>query len=278
METIRVSQSEVSTFTTCPKKYVYAHVDNLEPNRHSEPLAKGTLGHYFFELFLSGMPYQEAMEATAIKDPMLFTEIASQLSIWVTNFWPKIEGKFEVVATETTEFLSLGIVKTSDGTEYKVEFPFTIDAVFRSKKTGKVAIWDHKFVSQFYEDKYLANAKQMRLYAMAYGQLHPELKPTRAFYNMLSTKNKYKNSYSFKEIDISNEHMNQTLMDDQFAGAMQLAVIKAERLRKQIHAADIHTCKFCPFLNLCTEEMRGASNEELRNILKIGFRKNSYGY
>lgn len=278
METIRISQSEASTFTTCPKKFVYSHVDNLEPNKHSEPLAMGTLGHYFIELILKGTGRQEALEITAMKDPLLFSKIAVQLNYWMDNVWAKLSPNLDIIATEVTEYLPIGMVTSADGTDYKVEFPFTIDAVVRTKKSKQVALWDHKFVSQFYDDRLLALAKQMRLYAYAYGKVHPDLVPSRAFYNMISTKNKTKNVTSFKEIDISNDQMLQTLFNEQVTSAIELAKIKVDNLRGQRHAADPFTCKWCPFLELCTSEIKGEPIEDIRNILKTGFRKNSYGY
>lgn len=278
MEIIRVSQSEVSTYNKCNKQFVYSHVDKLEPLRQAEHLSVGTLGHYYIEQLFQGKTKQEAVELTVMKDPVLFSHIGQQLSYWTDNFWAKLAPRVDVIATEVTEYLKIGVITSADGTDYIVEFPFTIDAVLQTKKTQQVAVWDHKFVGQFYEDKLLALAKQMRLYAYAYGKIHPDLKPTRAFYNMINTKNKNKNVHKFAEIDISNNQMLETMFNEQVSAAIELAKIKADNLRGQRHAADPFTCKWCPFLELCTEEIKGAPIQDLRNILKTNFKKNTYGY
>lgn len=276
----RISHSMLEAYLQCGKKYELAHTKNLEPDRDSEPLMRGTIGHYilegFFNAIKDGMSHKDAFQAAGnramqkyLSDP-LFPEALALCGKWVVGNADTIK-RWKVIETEKTEFLPIPGLEDMNGNQ--IEFPFTIDLYIQDMLSGKYYIVDFKFLYDFYDDDLVALLPQLPKYAGAKRALGHRVDD--AYYAMIRTRK--------LSADAEDEKRWRTtrlmLTDKRIVEAMQQQVTGMEEMVKRpklpLRTVNKMNCSNCSFREICIAE---ASQEKTDIIIKHGFRENSYGY
>lgn len=285
--TIRnISNSEVTTFLSCERQYIYAFGYELEPKTTAVPLARGTLGHYYFELYakarISGDSHDMALLAAqdAFVNPppntpfdvLMETQYLCTRYMEFHNGWPewKILGSEELMDLPLTDDLKMTI---------------RYDMYLEEVKTGKRKILDFKFSYDFWtpEDhdlngqmpKYIACLQANGI--QCDGGILEEIRTRKLGAEKsrdaknLWRRTEYTPSIARRE-SVLHQHVSAAFRIREFRD-----LPLEEQRQRALPVLNKHgACKFCNFKDLCISEIEG--KQDLSVDIRVGYRHNSYGY
>jgi hypothetical protein len=261
----------------------------IQPVTHSDSLRKGTIGHsilgnYYINMmngYSVDQSYERAFLATQqefigtspdLEAAGLMAEATIITRNYINRYGQIDADDWEPLAIEREFEVPLNVY------DLDLTFVFKPDGIFRQKKTGKVWIWDHKFLYNFYQESTLAIQPQMTRYAMGLKRLGYDVHG--ALYNMLSTRPNVKtNPFARLEKPLSEVAMKR-YWDEMIQSARGIQELKAmpnkfweEGARRT--ASDFN-CKHCPFLDLCSSDLEERPGRKL--LVENFYEPNTYGY
>lgn len=275
-----ISNSEVSSWLLCTRKYFYEYFLNIEPKVLSEPLTKGTFIHAILEEYYAakqlGMEEGECRAAAmqVVMDAAALPE-ANMVDIGQTRdlvfaYFDKYEiddEKYEIIAVETKY--------KADLTE-RFSMVGTIDLALRNKETGQVVGVDHKSSYNFWTPDQCRQAGQFVKYIVL--MRYAGLDVSTFMVNQLRTRN-VKNGDIFQrayihptEIRIAN------VMKQHIRASEEIMAFRDSGASKEdtTPILDKYICNQCSFQELCDSDMEGV---DIRYAIESDYQpRTGYGY
>lgn len=293
-KTFYISQSEVDSRLACERKHWYAfgkqhpkHPDTngLQATHHSDSLTRGTVGHKvleeYYDFIKQGVHRDAAFNQARAQHTVRLTKDLEHAEIYteVTNYFTAYHDEyrnedFEPLVMEHNFELRI---------DTDLVFPFTPDAIFREKSTGKIYVVDHKFLYRFYQDRVFPILPQMLRYAWALRQMGYEVHGY--MYNMISTDKRAQPQNRFKrhKVDFTPQHERKMERVAKELVATMREIVTDKRSDPQVwdtqrsrRNMSSFTCANCPFLELCIAELEGQNGVDL--MVSQFFESNKYGY
>lgn len=285
-----ISQSEVDSRLACERKHWYAfgkeHPNypgtvGLQPLHHSDSLTRGTAGHKVLEDYYSAIKDGQSRDGAFIyardlhiqrmgENPdraEIYTEVLNYFKSY-HDFY--MDEEYEPLVLEYNFELKV----TED-----LIFPFTPDAIFRHKSSGKIYVVDHKFLYRFYQDRVFPILPQMLRYAKALRLLGF---PVHGYiYNMISTDKRAQKRFKRHKVDFARVH--ETKMERVWSEMVRVMHDIMEDKRSSLaweNSAERNmssfSCANCPFLELCIAELEQQNGTGL--MITSYYESNKYGY
>lgn len=286
LESRNISNSEVTTWLTCRQQYAFAFMMNLTPKITPTPLARGTLGHEAFSVYvmarLNGSSHAQALRAVDDVWARGMHELKMDLVLETKFLWDRYmafhQGWPEWKLLGTEERVDLPITST-------LTIPIRYDVLVEEIASGKRLVGDYKFTYDFWQPhEHDLNAQMPKyiavLNANGYGidggfleevrtrKLGPEKS---ADPKATWRRTRYYPSSTRKRNAIK-QHIAASLEIENYrglnAGDQEAATIPT--LSK--HGA----CKYCNFTDLCNSKLDGKT--DLTFDIEAGYVENTYGY
>lgn len=282
-----ISNSEVTTWLTCRMQYRYAFERNLAPKVTPHALARGTLGHLCFEVYvrarLEGSSHEQAMKAVQEMltdqmrsdkaEPALVMEVKA-LFIRYMNYhkgWPN----WQLLGTEERH----DMVVTQD-----ITIPIRYDLYYQDLRTGKKNILDFKLTYDFWSpDDHSLNG-QMPKYITVMNNAGIQvdggvLEEIRTRKLGAEKSADHKNLWRRTMYSPSIAKKRSTLKQHIIASVEITKFNDMSPEEKEVEAVPVlnkhGACKYCNFKELCTIELDGG-NPDI--AIEVGFTQNTYGY
>jgi len=282
-ESRKISNSEVSTWLVCQRRYYYDFDLNLQPNNFTETINRGLLGHevlavYYKEL-QRGRDHDTAVD-TARKFLGSFMHggtydlsIVLEVDRILQGYWAyrqgdpnwrilHVEDQFDLFFTE--EF----------------EFSMRLDLLVQDMTTGEVILVDHKFVYDFWNQSDLALNPQLPKYI---GALRVKgFKVDRAILNQLryrklkeSTPDRLfvRENYTPSNNKVVRIVREQIIASQEIVRWRQLPIEERGDRAKRILNKTV--CRSCPAKLLCEQELDGSP---LDYLIATEYKSRTYGY
>lgn len=283
-----VSNSEVTCFLTCKRMYEYAFMQELAPKVTPDPLARGSVGHHFFELYwkgrMDGMNHQRAIEygLTAFANPMENTTIDVLMN-----------AQFLVMRyMQAHEDLYVNRWKPL-GAEQQYDLPLTsslnmtikYDLYLEDMQTGKKYILDYKFSYDFWSPadhdlngqmpKYIA-VMQANGFKVDGGYLEEIRSRKLGEEKSRDPKNLWRRTPYVPSIA-----RKQSVLRQHIAASLEIEKHRSlppeERRLTALPVLNKHgACKYCNFKDLCNSEIEGKT--DLSVDIRTGYTQSTYGY
>lgn len=281
-----VSNSEVTSFLSCKRKYDFEFMQELMPKETPAPLSRGTLGHYAFELYcrarMNGASHNEAFKASmdAFANPPEPTsmEIILETQFLYTRYMEHHQGwpEWEILGVE--QQVDLPLTSTLNMT-------IRYDLYVKDKATGKCYIGDYKFAYEFwsYEDhdlnpqmpKYIATLQANGIRCDGGFLEEIRTRPLGAEKSR-DTRNLWR-----RTMYVPSGAKKRSVLDQHVKAALQIerhrTLTPEERELESIPVLNKHgVCKFCNFRDLCNSMLEG--KKDLSVDIRVGYVQNTYGY
>jgi CRISPR/Cas system-associated exonuclease Cas4 (RecB family) len=258
-----ISNSEVSSWLHCTRKYYYEYFLNIEPKQLSEPLTKGTFIHAILEEYYAakqlGMEegdcraaaLQVVMDAAALPD-------ANMVDIGQTR--DLVFGYFDKYHVDD-EIYEIVAVESKYKADLSPEFALvgTIDLVLRNKFTGKVIGVDHKSTYNFWTPDQCQTAGQFVKYIVLLRYAGIDINTFMV--NQLRTRN-VKNGDLWQRAFIHpTEARISNVMKQHIAASEKIMKFRAMGSPKELTVPvyDKYACSNCSFLPLCDSDTEGVN-------------------
>jgi CRISPR/Cas system-associated exonuclease Cas4 (RecB family) len=282
-----ISNSEVTTWLTCRMQYYFAFMLNLTPKVTPTPLARGTLGHEAFSVYilkrLEGANHERAMKliepvwTTAMQNGMKLDTVLETKMLWERYMhfhqgWPE----WELLGTE--ERVDLPITAT-------LTFPIRYDLMVREIASGKRLVGDFKFTYDFWQSHEHDLNVQLPKYITVLNtngynvdggfleeiRTRPLGKDKAGDPKNTWRRTKYFPSPARKRNTIK-QHIAASLEIEDYRNLNE-----AEREAVTIPVFSKHgACKYCNFTDLCNSALDGKT--DLTFDIEAGYVQNTYGY
>lgn len=279
----RISNSEVTTWLACRRKYYYQFVLNLQPLKHSDALNKGVLGHeilaHYYDARIAGESHDSARDFALRK----LTEVLSSNSFGmeiVLAVRKLLEGYWGYYADDA-DWIILACEKEYD-VPISDEFCFVLrlDLLVQERRTGQTVLVDHKFVYDFWSEADLTLNPQFPKYI---GALTANgIKIDKAVLNQIRTrslKNPTPDDLFRRTISKPSSVKIRNMMIEQVDASREVVEFRelpeAQQKRKALRSINKKTCKGCPVEGLCMSELDGG---DVTYMIQTDFRQNTYGY
>jgi hypothetical protein len=282
-----ISQSEVDSFLGCERRHFYAFGEPTPEGRGIEPLTfgdalnKGLLGHSVLEVYYKALLEDYSHKAASEKAVGYLIDKAGEGVSFALELVPLMVTYFEIYGDERKVWIPLAVEQ-----EFRLElgdsglvFPFKVDAIFKHIPTGRMIVWDHKFLWNYYLPNSMKIMPQMPKYVYALQQLgYPVVD---AMYNMVSTRKNASEPCRRMNCDIELNPMKMRQFMREQIMVMQRIKTKKEMDPEDWRSSIVRTassfnCKNCMFLTLCTADLEGAPGRSL--AIQNFYRPNTYGY
>lgn len=151
----RISNSEVSTWLTCQRKYYYEFDLNLQPRRQGKALGRGVLLHdvlaLYYERLKAGCTHSVAVTdararlQTYLADDAFGMDTVAEVDNLLRGYWDYYQGDpdWEILEVEKGYDLAL----TED-----YEYALRLDLLVKSRSTGQTILVDHKTAYDFWTE------------------------------------------------------------------------------------------------------------------------------
>jgi CRISPR/Cas system-associated exonuclease Cas4 (RecB family) len=270
----KMSHSEVESFTTCERRHYYAYglQGGLRKRTESSALVRGTIGHSllaeYYESLKDGDEYTVRLKRVGDKlqywvsqtDLDAYDRLNMLNELW--NYILKPYFKTYLEADEELEVLAVEEIyeiPVADDFYMKV----IVDMIVRMPNVG-IAVWDHKFVYNFYDaavvdinpqlPKYLAVVRSVGIPAA--GAFYNELRYRDTKENKLNRELKFERS----KVAITSNRIVKT-MEEQLRAAKKIHYLKSMGLeeweKRVLRAANGMICERCPFTEICALDLNG---------------------
>jgi hypothetical protein len=282
-----ISQSEVDSYLGCERKHFYAFGEPTTEGRGIEPLSfgmslnKGLLGHTVLETYYKALMEDYSHKAAAERAITVLFEKAQEGVEYATELIPLMVTYFDIYEDDRKVWIPLAIEQ-----EFRLElgdsglvFPFKVDGIFKHVPSGRMILWDHKFLWNYYMPNSVKIMPQMPKYIYALQQLGFPV--VDGMYNMISTRNNSTEPVRRVNCNIESQPTKmRQFMREQIMTMKQIQSKKEmdpeEWRNSVVRTASAFNCKNCQFLSLCTEDLEGAPGRAL--TIANFYKPNAYGY
>lgn len=275
----KISNSEVSTFLHCKRKYWYEYMMDLEPKVQSGPINKGTMIHLILEqYYLAKMDgeneeecqtqaFQPLADAAVMAgaDLIELAKLRGLMQAYFDNYADD-DDRYEVLAVETKFAIPMGNFALAG----------TIDAILRDKEDGSIVPVDHKSSYNFWTDQQLAISGQFVKYLAAMRERGYET--DRFMVNQIRTREMKPGNELFKRAFVRpSDTRVKNVLHQHLAVGREIINFREKSLKDDaIPIFDKFGCSNCSFLTLCDSDNEGAPIDYL---IEQEYRKRQdYGY
>lgn len=275
-----ISNSEVSSWLHCTRKYYYEYVLDLEPKVQSGPISDGVLIHAMLEQYYiakaDNFSEDEARAAAlqpvmdAVNSGMDYAE-AGRIRDLVTGYFAHYTDDFdryEVFAIESK-------FKAELTDEYALVG--TLDLVLRDKQDGRYVGVDHKSSYNFWTADQAALDGQFTKYIFILRSMGLDVKSFMV--NMIRTRKlKPGNEFYRREFVVPTEVRMRNVMRQHFMAANRIMEFRAQGAPKEetIPIYSKYNCGNCPFLAICDADTEGSPTQY---VIESEYQKRqNYGY
>lgn len=280
----RVSNSEVSAWNLCERKYFYEYDLNLEPVKPSEALSRGVLGHEVLAVYythvMAGVAHAEAVRLArgVLHEALAETgdlELITDLDRILQGYWDYYgdeSAKYKVLRVEQDYDVPL----TSEAT-----YVMRLDVLMKNLVTGDTELWDHKFVYDFWNSDKINLSGQFPKYTGALRFTGQDV--DKCVLNQL----RYRKMKAPAPTDLykrttetpSTQKIKRALRE-QIGATQEILTWRTQPIEQRQEVArrvlNPTVCGYCSFKNLCMAEFDG---NDLRFLTQSEYRtKTKYGY
>lgn len=291
-DTVKViSNTEVSTFNTCERRWFYAHYIRLMPIKFSQSLSRGLLGHEalaaYYNTLLQGGSEEEAKKASttvlmveAIRSDSDM-EMIDHLRLLLNRYyqWAKeFINSFEIIEVEKSYILPL-----TSQYAYGMRLDLLAKMMNPGKYCGEVCVIDHKFTYDFWKLDDLRINPQIPKYIGVLRTLgHPEV--NYGFLNQLRYRHKLVDKREPEDLfqrdpiepsarKVRSIFTEQIKASERIIKFYEMSPEQAED--SVLRSMNKMNCKNCPFLDLCVADLEGSDTTLMK---QTWFMPNTYGY
>ena len=297
-----VSNSEVSSFSTCELAWFFGHHPdaNLRPKSQGPALTRGIVGHEALEVFYEDLMTNEAFDDAAqnalnvVQGYRVKSALESDFDkVKILNqLYKLLEGYFEYYEDDSRHWEILGVesfYKLEWPESVSVYLPMRLDVVIYQKSgkfKGEISPLDHKFTNDFWHDWKFRLNSQFPLYIKALrgtkfrGKLPPVVK--RAIVNMIRTREvkEPQPHDTYKRVFYPyDNHQIDLVYTNHLKIAKRISVLKrmaGEDVIDRVAATwGSPNCQFCQFKSLCAIRLEGG---EIENTIQADYEPSTYGY
>jgi hypothetical protein len=272
----------------------------IAPKKLSDALFLGTVGHLALSDLYSEVAIGGSVESAIFKmrerlakemeknnhhmttgfiNPLIVSErmdLISQLGVILEEYAQRYNEedykRYEVVEVEHMHVYGNFLV-------------MRLDALMRNLETGKLELWDHKFVGSFYTEKLLRVNSQLPLYMktvignreeeIAFGVLN-QIKKKRTKEEIQKGVSRFRrDEIPYKEIAVKKRTEDQQEVADQIRPFYRLGL--HESRKRVIRTLNDNTCKFCLFFDPCMADLDDKI-DEMKAIVSTKYERSTYGY
>lgn len=287
-----ISNSEVSAFLACERKWFYAHSRNIAPKVYSTSLSRGIIGHEILAAYYgvligvdaNSRANREKAEGVADQVWMRFYAQASENGYDMEMLYDlkRILDRYYLWAP--TQEIGWKFLHVE--TKYAVPLTDEYDYVMRldllaQDPTGEKLVVDHKFVYDFWTATGLDMNPQAPKYVAALKVNGVPIE--RAMVNMLrwrTKKGEMLDSDMFRRdrlkpmsAEIRNVMREQILASRRIIELRKMPLeVQAEKVLRNLSP---YTCRSCSFADPCKAELQGG---DITVMLDTYFTENTYDY
>ena len=269
-----MSHSEVESFTTCERRHYYAYglKGGLRKRTESSALVRGTIGHSLLA------EYYQALKDGDEYDARL-KRVGERLQYWVAQtdldsydrlnmlneLWNHLMKPYFRHFREDDENMEILGVETTYEVPVADDFymKVIVDLVVRQPNVG-IAVWDHKFVYDFYNPEIVDINPQLPKYLAVIRSAG--IPAAAAFYNelryRLTKENRERIELRFdrSRVAVTSNRIVKT-MEEQLRAAKKIHYLRSLGLeeweRRVLRAANSMICERCPFTEICALDLNG---------------------
>jgi hypothetical protein len=289
MSVNRVSTSEVATYLTCKRRWMYAHHPSygLEPRSLGVALTRGFVGHQALEIYYKALMNSESYEdaekaaidfviskslnALTMSDgekTKMFAELGNLLKAYFLHTRGFLND-YEIVGVEKLVIVPLP--------QSEIEFAGRIDLVLRIRngpKAGYVIPEDHKFTYDFWSKSEVKMHPQLPNYDWALREMGYRVLEGRM--NFLRYRENAVEKFA-KDPKPTTKVIRENFIRDHLFAAEEITALKMlpDVSETVTRSASRFNCRYCPFIDLCYTELQGLDSSGMKEGL---YRPNSYGY
>lgn len=297
-----VSNSEVSSFSTCELAWFFGHHPdaNLRPKSQGPALTRGIIGHSALEVFYQGLKDERDFSDAAsdslavVQEERIKATMASDFDkVRILNqLYRLLEGYFEYYEDDSKHWEILGVesfYKLEWPESASVYLPMRLDVVIYQKGgkfKGEISPLDHKFTNDFWHDWKFRLNSQFPLYIKALrsttfkGKLPPIVK--RVVVNMIRTREvkEPQPHDTYKRVFYPyDSHQIEMVYENHLKIARRISILKrmpgTEVIEKVAATWGSPNCQFCQFKSLCAIRLEGG---EIENTIQADYEPSTYGY
>jgi hypothetical protein len=285
-----ISNSEVGTFNTCERQWMYAYGQKLILLSYSTALTRGILGHAclaaFYTAIKEGKSFPEAVnESTRVLmaeliNPNADAKMISPLTKLLTTYYMWVKDSLDSI--EILEVEKAFILPVADNFAYGLRLDLLVKDLSPGRFYGDTLIWDHKFTYDFWSEDSLRMNAQIPKYI---GVLRAEGQVVRGgILNQLRYRFANPGERNASQI-FRRDPIMPTNAKVQGIFREQVKASEAIINLRRIDPADLPNivrrslnkmnCDRCPFQDLCSQELEGLDTTLTR---QTWYRPNTYGY
>jgi len=279
----RISNSEVSTWLTCEKKYYYGFDLNLEPKVSGGALGKGTLLHEILADYYLLLKYGATHEAASREARINLQKYMSgtlypmstvlEVDKLLQGYWNFYQGDpdWEIIEVEKSYDLPM-----TEAYEYSLR----LDLLVRERSTSALVLVDHKTAFNFWTQDDLDLNPQFPKYI---GALRGNgVYVDKAVLNQIRTRviknptmdQMYRRAVQKPSIaKVTQSMREQVLTSNKIVQHRNLPV--EVQSANSVRVLNKTVCQYCNFKALCMSEFDGG---DIAPMIATDFQQNTYGY
>lgn len=289
-----VSNTEITSFSTCKRAHYYRFILSLEPRDHilSKSLYRGIVGHRVLETYynaiLQGGDVDEAKAAAMaqvtheINNLMQENPESYDLAEIIVQVGKLVETYAEVYRTDIFTPLEVETVFSTvvaPGVTYGLRLDLLAE-ITKGEYRGDIVVIDHKFLYNFKTMNELDMDGQLPKYISTVADNGYVV--TKGIFNQIRYRSlKNNNPEDLFQRDWIKVKPTETerIWQDQIQVAQEIDEMKhlsiEEADRRATRNMSPYICRSCYFKTLCKLELNGQSIE---NAVRMNYQPNSYGY
>lgn len=275
---MKYSNTQITAFNTCEKQHDFMYRMQLEPAEKSLPLYRGIVGHKALEVYYKSLQVGADIDvAYDLAKHELIDEIerVTREEPWNTKYLTQVilldkrlyeyskyyeNEPFQVLHVEEPMEVAL------DESDSFVFIPDLVVEITRGQYKGQLALYDHKFVYNFYTFDELKLSAQLPKYRKALGRLGLDIKLI--IYNQIRTRDfKWTNH---TDIFRRSESLVTDLSGEQMWFEQNETIKKIKEAKYPLRALAPMVCKGCWFKEPCYTQMEG---KDASDILSFEYKK-----
>jgi hypothetical protein len=277
----RVSNSEVSAYQQCQRKWYYGYKLNLEPVTIGKALNRGIIGHdilaAYYTVLMNGAGNYAAAEkaawscfSTYALDDAADEGMLLELRRLLTRYFSYSRGdNWKILAVEQSYDIDV-----NDRFGYVMRLDLLVEI------NGRTVLVDHKFVYSHYDQNAIDLNAQMPKYigALKFNGIEVDYAMLNEIMHRTRVKVPYTDEETFQRVILRpNPTEIRTILREQFVTSDKIIELyNSDNAESEVvRTMNMMTCKNCSFAKLCKSELMG---EDITNLLTTDYTANSYGY
>lgn len=288
-----VSGSEAIDFAKCETlwKFKYHPKYRLAALSDGVAVTTGITGHAglekFYQKIMDGEDWDTAAEFVVMKLAEAAIGAAvkgdAEMSQMYADLGTRLKEYFEYYRSDMEDWEILYVESKVEATDDNIGWGIVgrLDMIIRYRRgplVGQLAVVDHKFVYNFWNDKVLAMSPQATNYPKAVRIMFPGEKVAHFLANeiryRMNADTKFRRTpIEYSPIKNKNVARNHAILARRIN---RYAAMDREEVAQQLSRTMSRTsCEYCKFHDLCDAELQGTDTRKMEEVF---YRPNTYGY